>query len=409
MRLFIPELRRAKIFGPLVKIALCLAVVSMAPAQEPPVGASPIDQERNARLLNGYDYNKYTVAITGYNGQDLQRVGFVDWQHAVRTRVTARGTYKAGMAQLPNGRLVLAACRDNYEEDRAKRGFTIEVYESADEGLTWTEIGESPLFGKEPSLTALPDGSLVLTAQDFGPGATHDRIPISRSSDGGRTWQTIELMGPDYPRNVIVEPDGSLLFVRALEWDWEGEEGSHNLQLCRSKDGGETWTCSEGQVDWDVAAFGEVSAIRLKDGRYMAALRTIVPDAPARDGHGFGVTVLTESTDGGKYWSKPRPITSTAEVHAYLTELDDGRLMVTYSTYHLPFGVFAMVSSDGGKTWSRDRPAQLALSALNNVGWPVTLQLKDGSLLTAYALTAYLKQPPDRFVTEVVRWRWPAE
>jgi hypothetical protein len=108
MRLFIPELRRAKILGPLVKIALCLAVVSMAPAQEPPVGASPIDQERNARLLNGYDYSKYTVAITGYNGQDLQRVGFVDWQHAVRTRVTARGTYKAGMAQLPNGRLVLA-------------------------------------------------------------------------------------------------------------------------------------------------------------------------------------------------------------------------------------------------------------------------------------------------------------
>ena len=41
------------------------------------------------------------------------------------------------------------------------------------------------------------------------------------------------------------------------------------------------------------------------------------------------------------------------------------------------------------------------------MGWPLTLQLKDGSLLTAYALTAYLKQPPDLFVTEVVRWRWP--
>ena len=125
------------------------------------------------------------------------------------------------MAELPDGTLVLAACRDNYKKDRAKRGFSIEVYESSAEGLTWTEIGESPLFGKEPSLTALPDGSLVLTAQDYGPGATHDRIPISRSSDGGRTWQTIELMGPDYPRNMIVEPDGSLLFVRAIEWDWK--------------------------------------------------------------------------------------------------------------------------------------------------------------------------------------------
>ena len=409
MMMSIAKFSRARIGGLLSGTAAWLTVVSMVLAQEPPIGASPIDRERNARLLSGYDYGQYPVAITGYNGQDLQRVGFLHWQHAVRTRVTVRGTYKAGMAQLPNGTLVLAACRDNYKKDPAKRGFSIEVYESSDEGLTWTEIGESPLFGKEPSLTAPSDGSLVLTAQNYGPGATQDRIPISRSSDGGRTWQTIELMGPDYPRNMIVEPDGSLLFVRALEWDWKGDNGSPHLELCRSKDRGETWTCSEGQVDWDVAAFGEVSAIRLKDGKYLAALRTIAPDVPARDAHGFGVTVLTESTDRGKHWSKPRPITSTAEVHAYLTELDDGRLLVTYSSYHLPFGVFAMVSADGGQTWDRSQPVQLALSAKNNVGWPVTLQLNDGSLLTAYALTAYLNQPPDLYVTEVVRWRWPEQ
>ena len=34
-------------------------------------------------------------------------------------------------------------------------------------------------------------------------------------------------------------------------------------------------------------------------------------------------------------------------------------------------------------------------------------QLDDGSLVTAYALTAYLKQPPDVYVTETVRWRLP--
>ena len=87
-------------------------------------------------------------------------------------------------------------------------------------------------------------------------------------------------MGPDYPRNVIVEPDGSLLFVRALEWDWEGDQGNPNLELCRSKDRGETWTCSEGQVDWNVAAFGEVSAIRLKDGRYLAGATHDRPRCP---------------------------------------------------------------------------------------------------------------------------------
>ena len=83
MVLPIAQLPRAKIAPALLSTALWLTVVSMAPAQEPPVGASPIDRQRNARLLSGYDYSEYPVAITGYNGQDLQRVGFLQWQHAV--------------------------------------------------------------------------------------------------------------------------------------------------------------------------------------------------------------------------------------------------------------------------------------------------------------------------------------
>ena len=121
----------------------------------------------------------------------------------------------------------------------------------------------------------------------------------------------------------------------------------------------------------------------------------------------FGITLLTESRDDGKTWSDPRAISRTAEVHAYLTELKDGRILATYSNYHLPFGVYAIVSNDGGRTWDRDHPIQLALSALNQVGWPVTVELADSSLVTGYALTAYLKQPPDMFVTETVRWRLP--
>ena len=40
-------------------------------------------------------------------------------------------------------------------------------------------------------------------------------------------------------------------------------------------------------------------------------------------------------------------------MHAYLTELKDGRILATYSNYHLPFGVYAIVSRDGGRTWDR--------------------------------------------------------
>ena len=186
-----------------------------------PIGKTKTDQERNTQLLSGYDYQKYPAALTGYTGQNRQRVAFWQWQDAMRIRVGPRGNYKSGFAQLPSGKLVLAVCRNNFEKDQSKKQFSIFIYESNDLGQSWQEIGESSLFGKEPSLTALSDSTLVLTAQKgyFGPGAKLDEIPISRSNDGGRTWQTRMLPGSDYPRNLIVEPDGFLLMIRALQSD----------------------------------------------------------------------------------------------------------------------------------------------------------------------------------------------
>jgi hypothetical protein len=65
-------------------------------AQLYPAGNTEDDQKRNADLFCSYNYSKYTEAITGYNGQDLQRVGFVKWDPAIRTRIGECGDYKAG-------------------------------------------------------------------------------------------------------------------------------------------------------------------------------------------------------------------------------------------------------------------------------------------------------------------------
>ena len=223
-----------------------------------PVGKTKADQQRNALLLSGYDYSKYIVGITGYNGQDRQRIGYLNRQSAVRTRIGSRGMYKVCMSQLPDGKLVAVTSRrqPGYYKDSSKTYFTMYAYESADLGLTWQKIGKHPLLGKdgkgslrgkESSLTTLPDGSLVMTAHhsDWTPGS--DRINhIYRSSDGGRTWDIADLPGSDYPRNLILEPDGSLLMVRSFGWG----KGNSKMQLGRSGDGGKTWEFSEGIVDW---------------------------------------------------------------------------------------------------------------------------------------------------------------
>ena len=452
---------------------LLMAGASVSAQETLPVGKTKADQQRNAALLKGYDYRQYDAGITGYTGQDRQQIVFERRSSAIRTRVGTRGNYKAGVTELADGKLILATCRNNNDPEPTKKRFLIHIFESMDRGLSWTEInktplygkepsltsmpdgtlvmsaqkgyfgpgskvnevinlarstdggrtwerydlpgadyprkiiGETPLSGKEPSLTALPDGSVVLSAQKgyFGPGTKYkEEINLARSTDGGRTWERSVLRGSDLPRNMIVEPDGSLLFVRAVKSDWSGAGGgSPNLQLCRSADG-MTWEFAEGVVDWDERAFGEVSAIRLRDGRLLAALRRQIPKTK---GEGYEDTVITESSDNGKNWSTPFVFVNTAEVHVYLTELSDSRILATYSNYHLPFGAYAIVSADGGKTWDRDHPIRLAVSADLYVGWPLTLQLRDQSLLTAYALTAYLKQPPETTATEVVRWRLP--
>jgi len=123
---------------------------------------------------------------------------------------------------------------------------------------------------------------------------------------------------------------------------------------------------------------------------------------------------IEKSTDNGKTWSRPWQLTTTAQVHAYLTELDDGRLLCTYSNYHVPLGVSATVSEDGGKTWDWDNTIRLSTSTDIYVGWAVTLQLPDGSLVTSYAATTYQSEKPDpanlegfRRTCEVVRWRFP--
>jgi len=99
--------------------------------------------------------------------------------------------------------------------------------------------------------------------------------------------------------------------------------------------------------------------------------------------------------------------TNTAEVHVFLTKLADGHVLATYSNYHLPYASCAIVSADGGRTWDRDSIVRLSVSADLYVGWAVTLQLPDDSLMTSYAITSYLKEPPDSTTCEVVRWRLP--
>ena len=70
-------------------------------------------------------------------------------------------------------------------------------------------------------------------------------------------------------------------------------------------------------------------------------------------------------------------------------QLSDGRLMATYGLrpphHALPGGVRACFSKDNGKTWDMDTEVQIRNDFINwDIGYPESLQLADGSILTVY-------------------------
>jgi hypothetical protein len=100
---------------------------------------------------------------------------------------------------------------------------------------------------------------------------------------------------------------------------------------------------------------------------------------------------MMESTDEGHTWTKPRPLTNYGQPHGHFLKLKDGRLLCCYASYAMPFGPVAMFSNDDGKTWDTIHTIQLAISLNCYAGWPTSIQLDNGEIVTTYAIAAYLE------------------
>ncbi len=371
-------------------------------------GSNLQEQELNRALLMDYDYSKYVEGLTGYAGQNLQQICVSCFKPAVRTRIGRKGHYKAGLALRKDGALFAAPCVAIRGEGPYDVSFKIYVYTSSDNGIHWEKVNKTELHGKEPSLLCLDDGTLILTAQPIIEGKMGYSLPIYRSTDGGVNWSKSTIDGNrDYPRNLFVDQDGSICFMRcsSVRFEFEDikEQGRPTLEINRSYDGGLTWRQSTGVIqDWDYPGFMEVSSLRLPSGRLVASLRH---QPSGTKGEGLENTLMTWSSDNGASWTRPVRVSQTGEVHFHMTLLKNGALLATYSNYHLPYGICAKISRDEGVTWDQEHVYQLALSADYYTGWGVTCELGDGDLMTAYASTPYLCEPPDTTVCESLKWK----
>jgi hypothetical protein len=164
-----------------------------------------------------------------------------------------------------------------------------------------------------------------------------------------------------------------------------------------SHDRGETWGPPQAITR---QACDETALVRLDDGRIVAVMRGQIKNGEACWG------CVTD--DEGKTWMKPVQITDQAEIPPDLIQLRSGRLLLTFGRRTFPNGVQVMFSDDRGETWNRPERFILTSDAIHDHGYPSSVQLADGTIVTTYYATGNRFHPEIDNHLGVARWREPA-
>lgn len=333
------------------------------------------------------------------------------------------------IARRRNGDLVLV-CSGGREGHVCPFG-RVELMVSKDEGETWgwpQVVLDSPMDDRDAGVLETSRGALLVTSFTsvaYEPGlkkaqestgragawpedrlkaweAAHKRLSAEqrraglgqwmiRSTDGGITWSQRYASIVNSPHGPIELRDGRLLYAGVELW-----AEARRVGVCESSDDGQTWKWLAAipvRPGDNPAEYHELHAVEAANGDLIVQIRN-------HNRENSGETLQTESGDGGKTWSVPHPI-GVWGLPSHLLRLRNNTLVMSYGYRRQPFGNQARLSSDNATTWS----APVTISgdgASGDLGYPSTVELSDGSLLTVWY--EKLKDSP-RAALRQARWR----
>jgi len=106
-----------------------------------------------------------------------------------------------------------------------------------------------------------------------------------------------------------------------------------------------------------------------------------------------GAVSLASSTDDGVTWSEPKQVTPVSVHPADMILLPDNRILLITGYRLSPFGVCATVGDKEG-VFDFDKHFVLVNDALSaDCGYPSSVLLKDGRVLTVYYATRCKEKP----------------
>ncbi len=217
------------------------------------------------------------------------------------------------------------------------------------------------------------------------------------SKDYGITFGEIHKSPVTSPHGPCLLSDGTLLWVGRVFS--ENDEFTPNEKCIQAysvdENGNMTFV---GEMDnADNCNLCEPYAIETDDGKILCLIRG--------EGNDMFTTFQSESFDKGKTWTKPRQIFHNREgAPAHILKHSSGVLIATYGYRDEPYGIKAMFSFDNGETWDKDYWIYNNNSVSGDLGYPSTVELNDGSLLTVF-----YAHPDEKSTAVIMQKKWTFE
>lgn len=296
---------------------------------------------------------------------------------------------------------LIAVFSGNRDEHVCPYGIT-QLIRSQDNGKTWSDpetINNTPLDDRDAGILETKSGTLVVswfTSMAFDNERSYNLHPeykrhreklddktvdywlgnwIRRSKDNGQTWEEpIKQLGTA-PHGPVELNDGRLLYVGIAMIN-----GEKTLSVEHSKDEGLTWQLLSTIAipkEESMAPYSEPHVIETSEGKLVAMFRYQPKDRSQ------SFLRQTESTDGGKTWSETKK-TNIWGYPPHLLKLSNDWILMSYGVRRMPYGERAVLSKDGGKTWDANNEILLSMSETDDLGYPASVQLEDGSIITIY-------------------------
>ncbi len=283
---------------------------------------------------------------------------------------------------------------------------------STDEGKTYTPpmpVIDTVLDDRDAGLCPFGESGLILTSfnntvefqRRSGQGGAYRDAYLDRvtpeaeqavlgatfrvSLDCGTTWGQLHRSPITSPHGPTVLADGTILWVGRTFSKNDSFRIDVDCVMAYALDPATGEMTCRGRIDdifdGDVKLLScEPHAIAMPDGRIICHIR-VQGGSPERK---FFTVYQSESADGGYTWSTPVMLLDReGGSPPHLLRLSNGITLSTYARRKDDFGIRVMLSRDDCRSWETEHI--LVRNAVTpDLGYPATVELNDGSLLTVY-------------------------